>query len=719
MRMTLEQGWQVLQDHYDLGESYRIYQDQYDPTLISAAYPAGAPFQLDEWRSVPVPAHLQTVLSDNPHLAPEMRLYNAAPWWYRLAFTLDEAQAAQAGRLHFGGVDYYCKVYLNGRHLGDHEGYQTAFSLDAPIRPGKNVLYVKVWSPLDFQRIGGEMDPRYLMVVRRMFKGTYEHGDSLLHRDRNPVGIWRAVELELYDNICLLNRMRVEPASNGQLTLRVGVKARRAQSITALCQVADWQTGAVVCRETQQIDLVPGDNQVLWRCHVPSPRRWSTWDREGPYLYEASLVLGEAAARETFGFREVALERTKERTCYVLNGEKMYVRGACYYPDPYLSLMHKGRIQRDLALLVKGGCNLVRVHVHQQIPEFYQLCDEMGIAVMQDTDFNWVHPVDPAWTNRALAIFRDQLEQNYNHPSILTWVLMNEPVEPGEPEMGRHAAHNRFVAEQPGPQLLETAKKLDGQRTFVLASYCEDNLDSGDSHNYAGSIDGPQSYAIRKEMKPEKFNTEFGFDAPPALASLLRFPQAARRLAKTAGEIQTIQAYQYRFLKSCIEGYRMMKYAPTSGHVQFMLVDCSPMAYYGVIDYWGCAKPGYQAFLESNQPIGLFHRVMGRGAGQIVLVNDLRRSFPGARLTWQVTGASGEVCAEGSATVDVQPDCCVPVAGLEFDPEVGKNYQMTLCLRDAAGNIFSRNRYDDLYGVPEHPPGHPYRFSHTYGIRLF
>lgn len=506
--ISFEKGWQVAQDYFDLGERYGIYRDQYDFAVISAKEPGGCSFQMDEWRTIPTLAHLQLLLSNDPHFAPEMRLYNAAPWWYRYEFQLPGEALARRARLNFEGVDYFCKVWLNGVYLGEHEGYSTPFAFDVSgaLRE-RNVVYVKVSSPLEFKRVGEEPDdPRFLLVERNMLKGTYEHGDSLIQRDRNPVGIWQPVHLTLYDDLLLDGAPRVDATlAGGCAQVHVSVRALSVGASARTCRLRIYdENGDVAAEALRDISLGDGANQFELSARIDHPALWSCWDRGEPHLYRARIDLGDSASAEVrFGVREVRLERSETETTYYLNGERIYVRGASYFPETYLSLMHEGRYRRDLEALKTCGCNMVRVHVHQEQQTFYDLCDKMGILVMQDTDFNWVHPCEDAWTARMLKIVEAQEQLLHNHPSIVTWVCMNEPMEAHEERMGALSKRNRYVYNQPGPQVYELLSRLNPGMPLIRGSYCENDPLSGDNHNYGGSIDGCVDY-IDFDWKDEK-----------------------------------------------------------------------------------------------------------------------------------------------------------------------------------------------------------------------
>lgn len=717
--MTLDRGWQVVQDVYDLGERYELYKDGFDFTVIDAGYPKGCSFQMDEWRGIPALAHLQLLLSEDPHYGPEMRLYNAAPWWYRVAFSLPEEDLTRQGRLIFEGVDYFGKVYLNGEYLGMHEGYSTPFDWDVTGKlKTENVLYVKVWSPLEFKRAGeAPNDPRCLLVERDMLKGTYEHGDSLIHRDRNPVGIWRPVRLEIFDQVHLEEKPRLDVNLDGESArVHVGVKVFNPETSRELhwrMRIFDHEGQWVeTFQSASHVEM--GVNALEMDGRILNPILWNSWDRGGAYLYRAVIDIdGQKMAEIPFGVRNVELRRTEDETTYYLNGRRIYIRGMSYFPETYLSLMHVGRYRRDLQALKDCGCNMVRVHVHQEMEAFYDLCDEMGMLVMQDTDFNWVHPCNEDWTNRMLDIVQEQEKLLHNHPSIVTWVCLNEPMEVHQEHQGSHCLENRFVYCQPGPQVYALIHRLNPSMPIIRGSFCENDLLSGDSHNYAGSIYGCVNYSD-VQWQDEKLNTEFGFDAPPALQSLLNYPRILRRLDLDQSELDQIDYYQYRYLKYRIEWFRLRKYRPTSGHIQFMEIDCSPSSYYGVYDYNGCAKPGVKAFLESNQPVGVFY-----SADSLWVVNDRLEDLDNCTLYYSIQDEDGEVIGQGNIPVKVAADGLVKAGNIGGHIDTGRRVRIFLRLLDAQRRCLAWNRYDDPFHHPEHPKGHPMRFSHTLGLRLY
>ncbi len=244
---------------------------------------------------------------------------------------------------------------------------------------------------------------------RNLLKGTYEHADTFVQRDVNPVGIWRPVRVLFDEGI----RSAEEPhlvtercEDMGEAKVQVSWPVATAEEMkgTARLRVFSEENGLEVASVSTPVTLKAGTTEVRLEAAVSSPRLWSTWDRGGAALYRAELQLlaeSEAVLSEsvTFGIRSVDILRNAGETTFLLNGQPMYLRGTSYFPDVYISKMDRGRYERDLHLMKVAGMNAVRVHVHTENREFYELCDQLGMLVFQDFDWNWTTPVEKGpWT---------------------------------------------------------------------------------------------------------------------------------------------------------------------------------------------------------------------------------------------------------------------------------------------------------------------------------
>ncbi len=716
--VMLNKNWNVLQDVHDTGEKLGLYKEKVAFTDTMS--------QMSEWEELGELKHLQLIFAQNPYFGRELRYFNQAPWWYKKEFKVSGEHIKKA-YLKFSNVDYYCKVWLNGEYLGEHEGYSTPFTFEVRDKLKfyeTNVLTVKVSSPWDDEVECEDEKNRTILVRRRMVKGTYEHSDTFIQRDVNPVGIYGTVVLRLTDGACIveepqitygLNLDKKEALVKSKVTVENLVSGRK---YNLKLYIKDKDNGMICGEETLQFTADKEKMDLEQTVKAENINLWSTWDHGGAWMYQMEILLEaeeEILTRKevSIAFRSVELERTDGKTLFYLNQKPFFIRGTSYFPDNYISAMSKDRYWRDLLNIKAAGFNLVRVHVHMEQSVFYQLCDELGIAVIQDSEYNWTHPSTDAWAEKFIKIFEDNIRLLMHHPSIICWIGMNEPgcVDPD----GR--TRQRFMEENPGPRMYEEIRAMDPDRPMIKGSFCETDKFSGDSHNYLGSLSGGEYGDIYGTT--EKFNTEYGFDAPAGMESLKKNQKVYERLKGLETDIPKIQDYQYKLLKYYTEHYRIQKYHPCSGYVQFMFIDLCPQSFYGIYDWWGIPKKGLQAILESNMPLGIFMKYKEQLDG-IYVVNDSEESFGTCMVQWVITdGGTGEIIRKGKKQIECRADSVSEAENLDIKNPGKKNWNVSLKLIDKNGVCIARNFYQNIFHLSPRVAGHPERMSHELGMRLY
>ena len=737
--LNFARGWYVLQDVLDMGEKLGASQVNWDPV-------SGVTQGFSAWEPIDRLTHLQLLFAQNPNYGRELRQFNNAPWWYKREFMVPEDMRGKYAVLRFDGVDYYCKVWLNGHLLGEHEGYSSPFEFevgDYLNRDGKNVLVVRVWSPWDKETLvvrdnGMDLGIFFngLTVIRNMIKGTYEHTLACIQRDINPVGIWREVKLISYDGIrfhgkpCIRTTIQDKNAL-AEIDMNIPISAQAKDSAAVLrCRIIDEATGLQVESKEKQITLPAGLSEHSLSVSMKNPKLWNTWDRGNPCLYCAVIEIWSGkkcleSRRYKFGIREISIKRTDKEVAFILNGNKIFIRGTTYFPDVYISRMNRDHYLRDLKAIRNAGCNAIRIHIHVARPELYDICDELGLAIMQDSDLRWAIPTTEEFKDRAVKVVGDMIVNLRNHASIICWGVINEPdVWMIGVRKGMFANLERPVSLMdviPGPQLVEAIKKLDPTRPYIKGSWYDDDPESGDSHNYYGSMDGAETHYTDIFDTTEKLNTEFGFDAPACIENLYKMPKPFKKFIKLenpAEYIKELQYYQYRLLKYFIEHYRIQKYNPCGGFFQFMFTDMLPQSFFGVYDWWGLPKEGLKAFEESSQPLGVFMEYKDKPVA-IWVINDLLQAFNKCVLKWTVCDDDGNKVTEGSRTIDVGSDSAIRVCDFSLDLKAGRHYDVILQLDHSSGEVLTRNVYRDAFVHPPHPEGHPDRLDEELGMRLF
>jgi beta-mannosidase len=556
-------------------------------------------------------------------------------------------------------VDYFAEVWLNGVHLGRHEGYFAPFEFEVGgLLAADNELLVRVSAPKEAE---GDWPNR-----KRLIKGIFQHHDCRpgawdpRHgQDEGSGGIWNRVELERVPSAYLAGlRVNARPAREEGKPARVTVMV---QTDSAAATRARLELGvshphygrpSLVLLETM-LDLA-GRQEHEFQMELREPQLWWPWDHGKPKLYRlfASLQTVDGLSHELdteFGIRELRIE---DDTTWWLNGRRIFPRGTNIIPTQWLASYDESAIERDVALLKQANVNAVRVHAHVNRKEFYRACDLAGLMIWQDFALQWSYQESEQLHSEATRQIAEMGRHLYNHPSIVVWCCHNEP------------SFNRQTLD---PLLAAALRAVDGSRHIEQASDFR-------THPYPGWYwSGVDEFRARPSGP---FISEFGAQALPIRAALekifdpedlwppnwpawayrdFQYDQTINVAGLMPGDslddwIRRSQDYQAHLLQVAIESYRRGKYRHISGLFQFMFVECWDGISWAVLDYERRPKSGYEALRRAFQPLLPsidLRREHAMPGGEIQagfwLVNDLPRAFDNLLLRFGLRDHSGRV----------------------------------------------------------------------------
>jgi len=211
-----------------------------------------------------------------------------------------------------------------------------------------------------------------------------------------------------------------------QATLSVDVKLK-GRGLNHQLKIQAFENGTEVASVVSH-----SDKPITLK--IVNPKLWS---HESPFLYDlkVSLLNGGKPVDEIvsyFGMRKISMFRDDMGFMRIhLNNKQIYQLGPLdqgYWPDGLLIPATDEAIKYDIEYLKEIGCNMDRVHMKVHPDRWYYHCDKLGILVWQDM-------VSPSKTyNRAEiggaaeweAQSEKMMDQLYNHPSIIQWVVFNE-----------------------------------------------------------------------------------------------------------------------------------------------------------------------------------------------------------------------------------------------------------------------------------------------------
>jgi len=332
---------------------------------------------------------------------------------YRRFFSIPSHWNQKHLILHFEAVDYETKVWVDGKYVGIHKGGYDHFQFDIAgflNKDEKHEIKLVVWDPTNegSQPIGKQALP----AIRNRTKYTATSG------------IWQTVWLEPTNEVAIESIKIIPNIDNGTISLQtkvVGATQGARIKIQAFDQGKEIASSIAALGEPVSLKL----NQ---------PKLWSPTN---PFLYDFKLSLindGKVVDEVSsyFGMRKISMGRDQEGYMRILlNNEIIYQLGPLdqgYWPDGLLTPASDQALRYDIAYLKKIGANMDRMHMKVQPERWYYHCDQLGILVWQDM----VSPTKFIDTKSNLNPSDFELEHNitvdqlYNHPSIIQWVLFNE-----------------------------------------------------------------------------------------------------------------------------------------------------------------------------------------------------------------------------------------------------------------------------------------------------
>ncbi len=289
--------------------------------------------------------------------------------------------------MEFDGVYHRATVWLNGHRLGYHMYGYTGFEFD--ITP---YLYIKGKN-------------RIVVHVNREEQSRWYTGS----------GIYRHVWLKVTSATHLkTNGIFVRTEADGSVRVEAEIdtaKADRGKTFRVRNTILDAE-GKVVKDKVS--------------------KRWSV---ETPYLYTAVTQLVDSRGtlldevRTPFGYRIFHFDADKG---FTLNEQPMKLKGMCLHQDAgSLGVAVPDEVwQRRLKALKDIGCNAIRCSHNPPSPEFFDICDSLGLLVIDEAFDKWKSGYyAPFFDENAKGDITDMVLRDRNHPSVIVWSIGNEVQE--------------------------------------------------------------------------------------------------------------------------------------------------------------------------------------------------------------------------------------------------------------------------------------------------
>lgn len=318
----------------------------------------------------------------------------------------------EANKHHILNVDgaYACAEYtLNGTRIAKHPHGYTPCLIDLTdhLRPGiTNKLEITT----------NDMQP-----------STRWYSGAGIYRD---VFMWTGGEVRVEPWDAFITTLAVSKAS-AKVKVEYTLSSDRDTTVTLRANICD-DSGKSVAKKDVTLDVAKGKNPLEVILTVKEPH---LWDMDDPYLYTLFTSIEENGelldeCENTFGIRTVTVD-TENGFC--LNGKTRKLRGGCIHHDHGVlgAACYPAAEERKLRLLKEAGFNALRIAHNPPSLTLLELCDRMGIIVMDEAFDMWNCPKNPQdyhlffeeWWAKDIECM---VKRDRNHPCVFTYSIGNE-----------------------------------------------------------------------------------------------------------------------------------------------------------------------------------------------------------------------------------------------------------------------------------------------------
>lgn len=335
--------------------------------------------------------------------------------WYHKSIRIPKEAEGKRTILHFQAVDYEAKVWVNGAMVGSHQGGYAAFSFDITpylVYGADNQITVKA------------VDSSSCTQPRGKQRWTKDNFECFYVQ---TTGIWQTVWLEYVEEQSL-DAVKITPDIDRSI-VRFDYQVNGVEAAGDLrLEATVTLRGKPVKRVSLFIDRPCLTVEVDLIHEANGPWKKSLWSPQNPNLYDVEFVLysdGQVKDRvfSYFGMRKISIEKGK----VLLNNAPIYQRlilDQGYWTESHLTPPNEEALIEDIDKILEMGYNGVRKHMKIEDARFLYWCDVKGLLVWSEmaATFEFHDRAVDAFTKEWLEI----VQQQYNHPSIITWVPFNE-----------------------------------------------------------------------------------------------------------------------------------------------------------------------------------------------------------------------------------------------------------------------------------------------------
>jgi len=419
-----------------------------------------------KWQPVNIPHtwNAQDVLDDEPD-------YYRGIGWYKRKIYIPLEWKDKDVYLFFEGAAQVTEVFVNGKAVGSHTGSYTFFSF-----PITNYLKFnnstntanEIWVKIDNSH-NEDIPP--LSADFTFFGGLYRDV-HLIAINKTRFDMDNNASNGIFITTPKVSTEQAEVNIKGSFTNNAPVN----KNLVITHKIIDNE-GIEKYNTTEKYNATKGD-KISFSSSIKNIEKPKLWSTENPYLYSVISTISDEKTGEILdkisnplGFRWFNFDAEKG---FFLNGKLLKLIGASRHQD-YKNIgnaLSDALHIRDVELLKEMGGNFLRIAHYPQDPAILQACDRLGILASVETSIVNRITETSAFAENSKQMHLEMIRQNFNHPSLIIWVYMNEVLlrpryDKGTPEQEQYFSKITQLAQE----LEDITRKEDLYRYTMIPNH--------------------------------------------------------------------------------------------------------------------------------------------------------------------------------------------------------------------------------------------------------
>ncbi|MDE3179612.1 MAG: glycosyl hydrolase family 2 [Acidobacteriota bacterium] len=640
-------------------------------------------------------------------------------WWYRTQFTLPRGIEGRELWLDFGGINNSASVWLNGHQEANQDqvdGMRRTyeFNITKAALPGEvNTLAVEVFAPT----------PADLAI-------TFVDWNPL--PPDKDMGLFREVYLVTSGPVAvrhpqIVTKFDLPSLDVAHLTVAADVVNATNSAVEGVlkAQTGDIELSQSVSlgpNETKRVVFTP---QAYAELNLHHPKLWWPW-QYGPQNLERLRMEfetgGEVSDRQSvqYGIREITSQLdAQNHRFFMVNGKKILIRGGGWSPDMMLRDQPQ-KVTDEIRLARNMNLNTIRLEGKLMGDHFFNVCDREGMLVIAGwcCCSHWERW--RSWKTKDYVVagesLRSQVRRLRNRACILAFFYGSDNAPPPRAEDVYLKVFREEHWPNPAVAAASTRKtagagwtgvKMSGPYQYVAPSYWYEDHEHGGAFGFNTETSAGAAIPVLaslKEMMPEKdlwpINDTWIYHTGGGVFKNMSYYTMI--LNKRYGKTPTLNEYvekaqvmDYESERAMFEAFGRNKYVST-GVIQWMLDNAWPSMIWHLFDYYLRPGGGFFGAKKACEPLHIQYSYDNQS---IAVVNSTLRSYAGYTASAAVFNLKLKRKFFRQARVDLSPDSSTVAFTLPSIPKLSKTYFVRLQLKDASGNVVSRN----FYWLSTHP----------------